>query len=351
MGRFDVTQSSVEKSADGVEKLLDEYQDLEDGASEALDQLRQELIKGKRNRKDVQRFLLDLGDNIVDLHHDLVAGTYQHGEYVFFRINDPKPRDIHKATVRDRLLHHAIHRKFYPFFDRVFISDSFSCQVEKGTHRALQRFQSLARRVSRNNTRTCWVLKCDVKKFFASIDHRVLLDLLEERIQDGKLKRILEETIHSFETAPEKGLPLGNLTSQLFANIYMNELDQFVKHRVKLPYCRYADDFVFLSASRDRLVDILPEVRHFLGWRLHLELHPDKVFLETLASGVDFLGWIHFPHHCVPRTKVKYRIRKRVMKSPSEETLQSYLGLLSHGDAHDFSMEIRNLYWLMGTEE
>ena len=130
-----------------------------------------EFLPGKRGKRDVQEFQLRLMDNILSLHTDLINGTYRHGGYQAFKISDPKPRDIHKACVRDRLVHHAIYRQLYPFFDRAFIADSFSCRDDKGTLAAINRFRSFAYAASKNNTRTCWVLKCDIRKFFANIDH------------------------------------------------------------------------------------------------------------------------------------------------------------------------------------
>ncbi len=308
----------------------------------------QEFIRGKRNKKDVQTFMLRLGDEISDLHTDLMSGQYVHGEYMYFRINDPKPRDIHKATVRDRLVHHAIHRKLYPFFAPTFIADSFSCQIGKGVHRALMRFENLASRTSRNNTRVCWVLKCDIRKFFASIDHDILMSILKARVTDARLFALLQGVIRSFEDRPGKGIPLGNLTSQLLANVYMNEFDQFIKHDMRVKqYCRYADDFVFLSTDRTELLKYLPHIAAFLAGPLALSLHPNKVFIKTLASGVDFLGWTHFPHHRIPRTKTKRRMIKRIEQNPKNETLQSYLGMIKHGDTYHLNRDMQNLYWLL----
>src|SRR3989344_8255478 len=133
-----------------------------------------EFTKGKRNRKDVQEFEYALMENLIALHTDLVSKKYMHNGYEAFTISDPKPRDIHKATVRDRVLHRALYRKLYPFFDRTFIPDSYSCRNNKSTHRAIRRFHSMAYRVGKNNTRQCFVLKCDIRKFFASIDHEIL---------------------------------------------------------------------------------------------------------------------------------------------------------------------------------
>lgn len=308
----------------------------------------QEFIRGKRKKKDVQEFILRLGDHIADLHQDLMRDNYVHGEYLHFQINDPKPRNIHKATVRDRLLHHAIHRKFYPFFARLFVSDSFSCQADKGLHLALNRFDSLARKVSKNNSQACWILKCDIRKFFASIDHGILIDILGDRITNPRLLSLLEGVIRSFEAGAGRGIPLGNLTSQLFANIYMNEFDQFVKHNLRMKYyARYADDFVFLSPNRSELLKCLPEIAAFLAGFLALSLHPNKVFIQTLASGVDFLGWIHFPNCRVPRTKTRIRMKRRISQNPNQQSLQSYLGLLSHGDAYRLAKNLENLCWLL----
>src|SRR3989344_4568005 len=176
-----------------------------------------EFLRGKRKRRDVAKFSLNLMDNVLALHRELRDKTYRHGPYHAFKINDPKPRDIHKASVRDRLLHHAVYRVLYPYFDRKFIFDSFSCRRDKGTFRAMDRFKKYAGIVSRNHTRTAWVLKCDIQKFFASIDHRILKDVLRRRIGGDYTFWLLDEIIDSFHTKgkPGIGLPLGNLTSQL----------------------------------------------------------------------------------------------------------------------------------------
>jgi retron-type reverse transcriptase len=293
-----------------------------------------EFLDGKSKKRDVREYQLHLMDNILSLRADLINGTYRHGGYEHFKISDPKPRDIHKASVRDRLVHHAIYRQLYPFFDRTFISDSFSCRDNKGTLAAINRFRSFAYATSKNNTRTCWVLKCDIQKFFANIDHATLVAMLESYIPDQKIIALLKEVIGSFSsTAPGVGLPLGNLTSQLFVNVYMNEFDQFVKHVLKAKhYMRYADDFVILASNREWLEIILPETRNFLANRLKLTLHPNKVSIETLASGVDILGWIHFPDHRVLRRRTKRRAVSRVSADPKKQRVASYIGMLKHGN-------------------
>lgn len=186
------------------------------------------------------------------------------------------------------------------------------------------------------------MLKCDIRKFFASIDHEVLVAILRRRISDERIISLLENIIGSFySTAPGTGLPLGNLTSQLLVNVYMNEFDQFAKHTLKAKqYIRYADDFVILSTDHALLFSLLPQIRDFLRENLILELHPHKVSIATFASGIDFLGWVHFPNHRVLRTSTKRRLLKGLQGNPSEETKQSYRGLLSHGNTHKLSKRI-----------
>ena len=293
-----------------------------------------EFIRGKRHKQDVQEFQLHLMDHVFDLHHDLKTKTYSHGPYQAFKINDPKPRDIHKATVRDRLLHHAIYRILYPFFATKFIADSFSCQIGKGTHRALDRFQAFAFQVSQNHTKTAWVLKCDIRKFFASIDHEILKWIVMLHTQDNETLWLLDQIIDSHNP----GLPLGNLTSQLLVNIYMNEFDQFVKHKLKIKhYIRYADDFLIVSHDRRILSTLIVSMQDFLETKLKLNLHPDKCFIKTIASGVDFLGWVHFPDHRVLRTSTKRRMLKKI----NEENRSSYEGMLGWGNTHKILADLQ----------
>lgn len=292
-------------------------------------------MKGKRKRKDVQKFQLRLMDNILALHLELKSKTYKHSSYEHFRISDPKPRDIHKASVRDRLLHHAIYGILYPFFDKKFSTDSYSCRLNKGTHKSIDRFRKFAYIESKNHTRTVWVLKCDVKRFFASIDYNSLAIIVAKHISDEDTNWLLGQIVESFHSKPGKGLPLGNLTSQLLVNVYMNEFDQFVKRELKAKYyIRYADDFVIISHDKTELSKFVRRISHFLSKELKLELHPDKVSIKTFASGADFLGWIHFPDHRVLRTVAKRRMLKKLNQSSNEQTEASYLGLIKHGNTH-----------------
>ena len=305
----------------------------------------QEFIRGKRSRKDVQEFESDLMHNIISIHDDLAQKKYAHGEYEAFNISDPKPRNIHKAKVRDRLLHHAIYRNLYPYFDERFSSSSYSCRLGKGTHRAINQFRKYSFEASNNHTKTLWILKCDVRKFFASIDQNILMEILRKHIKDSDIIWLLERIIVSFySTCPGKGLPLGNLTSQLLVNIYMNEFDQFIKHKIKAKYyIRYADDFVIMSTDKAWLKKLLSEIHDFLLSDLKLTLHPDKVFIKTIASGVDFLGWVHFPDHRVLRSTARRRMFKNLKNHKDGPKIQSYKGLLSHGNSQMLIMQVERL--------
>lgn len=300
-----------------------------------------EFVKGKKNNPDVQQFSIKLMDNILSLNRDLSQSEYRHGGYSSFLINDPKQRIIHKASVRDRLLHRAVYRVLYPFFNKTFICDSFSSRKDKGMHKALWRFREFANKTSENNTKTCWILKCDIRKFFANINHSVLLSILQNYINDQKAIDLLKEIIESHSSKKMGiGLPLGNLTSQLFINIYLNEFDQFVKHRLKAKnYIRYADDFVIFSQNKGLLNEIIVEIYQFLEGRLKLTLNFNKVCIKSFASGVDFLGYITFPHHRVLRTRTKKRMFQRV----SEKNLSSYLGLLKHCCGYKLEKELLKL--------
>ena len=306
----------------------------------------EEFLRDKKDRKDVILFQAKLMDNIFGVLNDLKNKTYTHGDYSAFNISDPKPRQIHKATVRDRLLHHLIYQELYGYFDSKFIYDSYSCRVDKGTHKSVNRFRSFFRKVSKNNTKTCFVLKCDIRKFFANIDHMILKEILEKHIKDRDILWLLSRVIDSFSAKPnlKVGLPLGNLTSQLLVNVYMNEFDQFMKRELKAKfYIRYADDFVILSYDKKYLEELLPKISAFLEKQLKLQLHPDKVYIKTIASGVDFLGWVNFPKYRVLRTTTKRRMFRSIREKQGKiETVQSYLGMLSHGNTTKLKREVES---------
>src|SRR4030042_5209631 len=262
---------------------------------ENLFQAWEEFKKGKRSKKDVQIFERHLEDNIFNLHTMLKNKTYRHGPYSQFYVNDPKRRHIHKAQVEDRIIHHLFYKYLYEVFDKTFIYDSYSCRLDKGTHRAVKRLEKYARIVSRNYTQDCWVLKLDIKRFFAGVDHDILIELIAKRIKDKDITWLISEIITSFSTYYDQisGIPLGNLTSQIFANIYLNKLDQFIKHNLKVKYyLRYADDFIFLDSDRERLKYNLITAGNFLRDHLRLQLHPKKIILRKFTWGIDFCGYV-----------------------------------------------------------
>jgi len=164
-----------------------------------------EFRRGKRKKRDVQEFERDLEDNIFQLHEELAGGAYRHGSYHRFHVFDPKHRIIHKASVRDRLVHHAAYRVLYPIFDRSFIDDSYSCRLGKGTHAAVDRLEQFARKCSHNYTRPCYALKLDIKKFFDSVDHEILLSLLKQKIACPKTNDLLAEIVQSFSKSKTFG--------------------------------------------------------------------------------------------------------------------------------------------------
>ncbi len=316
--------------------------------------------KGKRKKADVALFEYRLEQNLLELYRELKNGTYRHKPYYSFYISDPKVRHIHKATVRDRVVHHALFKMLNPLFEPTFINDSFSCRIGKGNHLGMKRLEVMTREVSKNYTRPCYVLKCDIKKFFDSVDHEILLELLFRKIADPDVRWLLQETVASFSMSEslfeQKGLPIGNLTSQLFANVYMNEFDQFMKHKMKLRYyARYTDDFVIVADSSEYLQTLLSDIKQFLDIQLKLQLHPNKVSIRTLESGIDFLGYVIRPHHRLVRTKTKRRMERkftakvRAYKASEIEeeqlnaSLQSFLGVLSHANSYQAEQHLRNL--------
>lgn len=299
--------------------------------------------------------------NILNLHRDLIYGRYAHGDYESFFIHDPKKRNINKAEVGDRILHHAIHRILEPIFDRMFIFDSYSSRKGKGVHKAIDRLQFFASKLSRNNTKTVWIMKCDIRKFFDSVDHKKLMGIIQKKIRDEKTIKLLENIISSYNCKNGKGIPLGNLTSQLFSNIYLNELDHFIKRELKVKYyIRYADDFVILYNDKIYLENLAVKIRILLKEALLLEVHERKLIFSKWHKGVDFLGFVSFQNFKILRTKTKKRILNKlrvkldllqdgkISEEKFEETKQSYLGLLSHGRSHKILININKHIKILG---
>lgn len=316
----------------------------------------QKFSKCKRLHSDVAAFELRLEENLFSLHERLADGTWSNDPYERRRIADPKPRVIHIPSVRDRVLFQAVYQQLYQVFDQTFIHDSYASRIGKGTHAGVRRLEVFTRKVSANHTKPAFVLKCDIRKFFDHIDHDILFSLISKRIIDDKLPALIRRIISSFETASGKGLPLGNVTSQLFANIYLNELDQFMKHTLKMRhYIRYCDDFVIVSENSDELCVLIPRINEFLKERLRLYLHPHKISIRTLAQGADFLGYVVLPRYRVLRTRTRCRMFRKCefvfthqnseeQKAYARQILCSYKGLLSHGREYRLWKQLEKLH-------
>jgi retron-type reverse transcriptase len=244
--------------------------------------------------------------------------------------------------VQDRLVHQAIVSAVEPVFEEQFIYDSYSCRINKGTHAGVARLQLFLRRASHNNTEKVYVLKCDVRQFFASIDHKILIRLIEQKISDKQTLDLLKIIISSHYSSDNKGIPLGNVTSQLFANIYLHELDWFMKQKLGIKYyLRYCDDFVVISTNKEYLQSLIESIRQFLSSQLKLELHPNKVSIRPWDQGIDFLGYVSRPYVTSVRNKTKCRMLSRV----NEGNISSYLGVCSHADGYRLSQIAKLVAW------
>ncbi len=305
---------------------------------------------GRRHRPAVPEFEHDLETRLWQMRREVQAGTYRWGAYRRFFINDPKRRAIRAAPFRDRVLHHAIFNVLDPVFSRGFIADTYACIPGRGTHAAVRRY----RRFVRARRGVGYVLQCDIKGCFASVDHAVLLGLLARRVGDARLLALLASLIEHGAETPGKGMPIGNLTSQIFANLYLDPLDHFVKETLRVRhYLRYMDDFVLLLDARDEARVRLARIEEFLHARLRLSLNPRRVVIAPLSSPRDFLGYVHFAGG---RTRVRRRSVRRLWRrlavleegveagritwASARASVASWLGLAKHADSFRLSRAI-----------
>lgn len=305
-----------------------------------------EFKRGKGGSIDVQEFALALENNVFALHKILANQSWRPGPYTGFYIKDPKLRHIHKASVGDRVVHQALYRVVAPLFEPRFIAHSYSSRIGKGTHAGVVALESFGRKTSRNWTRPAYALSADIRRFFDSADHAILEQLLAPIIPDTALMSLVRNLINSFHVTPGKGIPLGNVTSQLFANAYLDPLDQFAKRTLKArQYVRYCDDFIIVSHDRRELEKLVLPIADFLQSKLALDLHPRKLEIRPFNQGIDFLGYMVRPHHRVFRTRTKRRMFKNVRRVAAlvragrlePEALEamghSYRGMLSHSSS------------------
>lgn len=331
-----------------------------------------ECRKFKRNTLNQLRFEADLETNLMHLWHDLTEGRYRIGRSIAFVIRQPKIREVWAADFRDRIVHHLVYNALVPYYYPRFIRDSYACIPGRGIHDGLGRVAGFARSVTQNWTRSAYALKIDVANFFNSIDRCVLLQILERCLAPGWCLDLLHQIVRhdprgnailkspqklfdlvprhkSLLHAPEGyGLPIGNLTSQFFANLYMNELDQFVKHHLKSKYYgRYVDDMILLHEDADYLNDWRVQIDDFLQERLSLHLHPNKIWLNRADQGIDFVGFVIKPGRVYLRRSSLDRCRQKIRAwerkgAPVDPkslldvsaSVTSYLGMLRNVDGY-----------------
>ncbi|MCD4759394.1 reverse transcriptase/maturase family protein [archaeon] len=252
--------------------------------------------KGKSFMPYVVEFRENLNLNLLSLKTELETLTYKPTKLKKFVIRDPKTRVIRKSIFKDRVVHHAIVNILEPIYEKTFIEDSYANRKTKGTLAAIKRFDKFKRKVSKNNKIKCFVFKADIKKFFDSVDQDTLLKIFRRNIKDKKLLWLIKQILKNFHNK-EKGMPLGNMTSQFFANVYLNELDYFVKHKIKAKYyLRYVDDFVILHGNKSVLEKYKVKIKKYLK-NLDLELHPNKSKIFPNYKGINFLGYKMFYYH------------------------------------------------------
>ncbi|AJO79418.1 RNA-directed DNA polymerase [Pseudomonas sp. MRSN 12121] len=293
--------------------------------------------------------------NLLELYDDLIAGTYRPGRSICFVVTRPKAREVWAADFRDRIVHHLLYNHIGPAIERTFIADSCACIPGRGTLYAAKRLESKIRSQTQNWLRPGFYLKCDLANFFVAIDKRVLARQLTDRISEPWWLQLALQVLmhdprdnyetrspaHLFNRVPQHkrltaqpaylGLPIGNLSSQFFANVYLDALDQFCKHTLKARhYIRYVDDFVFLHESPQQLNEWLAQVETFLP-QLGARLNPKKTILQPVDRGVDFVGHVIKPWRRTTRRRSAAQALKRTATVPAEdlrETANSYFGLL-----------------------
>ena len=305
---------------------------------------------GKRDRQEVREFEYHLETRLWEIRRDLEDGEYEWGFLRRFWIHDPKRREIRAAPFRDRVVHHAIFNVLDPIFQRGFIADSYACIAGRGTHLAVERYRRFVRARGGSGYR----VQCDIKSYFASVDHEVLMELLSRPVGDVRLLDLLRALVEHGGGRPGCGMPIGNLTSQLFANVYLDALDHFVKEVLRVRhYIRYMDDFLLLVSDNREARDRLARVRAFVGERLRLELNPRRLILAPLSEPCDLLGYVHYGDG---RSRVRRRSVRRLWRrlpalerraaageidrAAARASVASWFGLAKHADAFRLSRSI-----------
>jgi RNA-directed DNA polymerase len=305
---------------------------------------------GKRERPEVREFEYHLETRLWEIRDELEAGMYAWGPFHCFWVRDPKRREIRAAPFRDRVVHHAIFNGLDPIFRRGFIADSYACIPGRGTHLAVERYRAFVGARGGRGYR----VQGEIKRYFASVDHAVLRERLRRRIGDERLLVLLDTLVTHGAERPGRGMPIGSLTSQLFANVYLDALDHFVKERLRVRhYLRYMDDFLLLAADRSEARGRFHEVRAFLTEQLHLELNPRRVIVAPIDEPCDLLGYVHHPGG---RVRVRRRSVRRLWRrlpalarriaareidsASARASVASWFGLARHADTFRLSQRI-----------
>lgn len=333
-----------------------------------------ECRKNKRNTINALRFEIEAEENIIRLERELKSRTYHPSRSILFTTEKPKRREIFAADFRDRVVHHLLVEQLERIWEPEFIHDSFACRINKGTHKAVKRLQTFLRRITLNGHARAYFLQLDIKDFFPSIDKQILFNILTRKVSAPDILWLAREvlfwdctqsyTLRGPESAiknipPNKslfgkenkrGLPIGNLTSQFFANVYLNELDQFVKHALRAPYyVRYVDDFVLLSKDRDELILWRSKIDQFVRERLNIQLHPARRKLLPVSNGVDFLGYIIRHNYILARRRVVNNLKAKIKAfkqskvkdwNKFKDMIASYLGHLKHANSFKLQKKI-----------
>ncbi|MBX7243578.1 MAG: RNA-directed DNA polymerase [Bacteroidia bacterium] len=262
--------------------------------------------RGKSQKPEVVAFGASLDANLQNLREEVVSGKVNVGEYHYFTIYDPKERQICAASFKERVLHHALMNVCHPFFEKQQIYDSYACRLEKGTYKALDR-------AKRFSAQYAYFAKLDVRKYFETLDHSILKNLLSQIFKDKQLLLILFQIIDSYENAPNKGIPIGNLTSQYFANHFLSKADHFVKETLKIkPYVRYMDDMILWGEDIALLKQKVKALQNYLETVLKCELKP--VVMNKIEKGLPFLGYVIWKEKITLAKRSKTRFRQKLKR-------------------------------------
>lgn len=287
--------------------------------------------KAKAKRPECVAFEVALGANVHRLHDELVFGQYMPQEYRKFRVYEPKERLIYAPAFRDVVVQHAVYRAVYPIFDRGFIGTSFACRKGKGTHKA----SLYTQQAMRQSPFGSYFLQLDIRKFFYSIDRMILRSLLERKIKD---RRLVDVMMFFARSPDDVGIPIGNLLSQLYALIYLNPLDHYIKRVLKVGrYVRYVDDFVLIGLARDRCLECRDLIILFLAEKLKLEL--SKSTIAKISKGINFVGYRTWRSRRFIRKHSLYRFNRAVRKG-DDRVVTSLLGHANHTDSLPYMLGI-----------